>query len=449
MIQHMDQMMTNAPKKPSAAGWVVAIVVVGLLTFAAGFGVGQAPFVRAALHTQVAYNATSTITGIGSAPPPGTSVDFSEFWGLWNLLEQKYYRQPLDQQKMLYGAMSGLASSLGDPYTIFFDPTSANTFNQTLSGQFDGIGAEVGEQNQEIVIIAPLKGLPADKAGIMAGDIILKIDGKDTSDMSVDQAVSLIRGPKGTKVTLTIGRWKKGTDANGKPTSTPTTQDITITRDTIQVKSVNVTWKGNIPVISISSFDQNTGALLQADVKDILAKNPKGIVLDLRGDPGGYLDQGIDVAAQWIGQGLVVSEVRQGKVTESYNGPHAAAFAGIPTIVLVDGGSASAAEIVSGALQDDGLAKLVGTKTFGKGSVQEFENLPDGSAVKVTIAEWMTPKGRLIDKKGIEPDVHVDVSSDDLNANRDPQLDKAIQLLTGAATATSTPSAVSATGTAH
>lgn len=345
-------------------------------------------------------------------------VDFSLFWQVWNLAKKDYVHQPVADTKLFYGALSGIISSLGDPYSVFFDPQTAADFNQELQGSFEGIGAELGIKNKQLTIIAPLPDTPAEKAGLKAGDNILAIDGKDATDMSLDYAVSIIRGPKGTAVNLTV--FRAGWD---KP------QDFKITRAQIDVPSVKWEMKGDIAYIEINHFNEDTSARFNQAVSELIAKNPKGVVLDLRNNPGGFLDTAVDVAGEWISNNIVVVEQSDDGQKNEERSSGLARLENLKTIVLVNEGSASASEIVAGALQDYGKATLVGEKTFGKGSVQNLEPLPDGSAVKITVAEWLTPKGRHIDKEGIAPDIEVKLTEEDYNANRDPQLDKALELL--------------------
>ncbi len=346
-------------------------------------------------------------------------VDFNLYWQVWDLIENKYVDRPVDFKKVFYGSLEGEVAALGDPYSIFLTPEMAKKFQQELSSELDGIGAEVGIKNNVLTIISPLPKTPAQRAGLRAGDQILAIDGKPTSDLTLDQAVALIKGKPGTKVTLTIKRPSKEKIFK-----------VTITRAQIHYSTVQTKWvKPGILDLQVMEFDKDTGDLFDQAIKKNFRKI-KGIIVDLRGNPGGFLAVAVDMAGNWIPKGKTV-------VIEQYNKQHRdyyysagpAELKGIPTVVLVNGGSASAAEILSGALQDYHLATLVGEKTFGKGSVQQIFKLEDGSQLKLTIAKWLTPKGRMIDKKGIKPDVLVKMTENDYNHNRDPQLKKAEQIL--------------------
>ena len=345
-------------------------------------------------------------------------VDFNLFWEVWSLVQKNYVHQPVVDTNLFYGALAGLVSALDDPYSVFFDPEMAEKFQQELEGTFSGIGAELGIKERQLTIIAPLPDTPAARAGLKAGDKILLIDGKETTEMALDYAVSLIRGQEGTEVTLTI--WREGWE---KP------QDFKITRGKIEIASVKWEMKGDIAYIEINHFNEDTSGRFNQAVNELITKNPKGLVLDLRNNPGGFLSTAVEVAGEWIEKNVVVIEQRDDGEKNEEKSDGLARLQGLKTVVLINEGSASASEIVAGALQDYEKATLVGKKTFGKGSVQNLEPLSDGSAVKITVAEWLTPKGRHIDKEGITPDVEVDLTEDDYNANRDPQLDKAIEIL--------------------
>jgi carboxyl-terminal processing protease len=298
------------------------------------------------------------------------------------------------------------------------DPESTEDFYQDLSGTFEGIGAEIGMRNDTITVIAPLDGMPAQKAGLRSGDKIYAIDGESALGMTVNEAVKRIRGEKGTEVTLTIIR---GED---KPI------DITIVRDEIFVASIEHEMReDDIYYIKISSFNDDTESLFYEAVANALVEKPKGIILDLRNNPGGYLETSITVASEWIEAGPVVAEQfgENRRMEHPSNGN--ARLSDIPTVVLINQGSASASEIVAGALRDYNKATIVGKQSFGKGSVQSLRNLSDGSSLKLTVAKWLTPEGDYIHEKGIEPQIEVDLTEEDINNDLDPQLDKAVDIL--------------------
>ncbi len=346
-------------------------------------------------------------------------INFDLYWQVWDLLNKNYVEpDKVKQKELFYGSLKGLVASLGDPYTVFMDPRLSKEFDDDLSGTFEGIGAELGIKQEILTIIAPLPDSPAEKSGLMPGDKIMAIDGVSTAGISLDEAVSKIRGPKNTEVTLTI----IGNDPGQA-------KDHKIIRSKIAVKSVKTEMKNDIFVIKISSFNDDTEELFKKAAKDVLVKNPKGIILDLRSNPGGYLETAIEVASEWIEEGVVVSEKFNEERTNNYQARGKASLKKYPTVVLVNQGSASASEIIAGALQDYQLAVIVGKKTFGKGSVQNLEELPDGSSVKITIAKWMTPKGNNINDQGIQPDIEVELTPADYENNQDPQLEKAINFL--------------------
>jgi carboxyl-terminal processing protease len=420
------------PEKSHRA--VFTFLIVGLVI---GILVGRG-WTKAESPSTFASSATSTsgfVLGLGQSPPVGMSnqdVEFRLFWEVWQLLKDKYYEgADVEDKQLFYGAMKGLTDSVGDPYTTFFEPKGAEAFQQALSGKFSGIGAEIGLREGIITVVAPLPDTPAERAGLKAGDFIAKIDGTETTGFSVEQAVSRIRGDKGTKVVLTIVR------TNDKSKTEPF--DLTITRDEIQIKSVRLKWidgQSDIAHLEISNFNTDTIDGLNQAIDQMLAHDVKGIVLDLRNNPGGFLDTAAYMAGEWVGDAVVVKERRQGQIVEQLHGTGRKRLAGIPTIVLVNEGSASASEIVSGALQDYKVATIVGKKTFGKGSVQDYTNLKDGSAIKITIAEWLTPQERTINNTGLEPDIIVDRTPEDYEKLLDPQLARAVGILNGSATGT-------------
>jgi len=345
--------------------------------------------------------------------------DINLFWQVWETVLSDYVNQPVDQTKMFYGAISGIVSSLGDPYSIFLDPQMSQEFQKELSGKFEGIGAEIGFKNNYLSIIAPLPGSPAEKAGLKAGDKILKIDNNDTQDMNLDYAVSLIRGKKGTTVTLNI-----------LSSDQEQPKDLTIKRDVINTTSV--TWElknDTFAYIKVAQFDDNATSAFNKIVNEIILKNPKGIILDLRNNPGGYLDSALDMADKFLDEKVVMYEESAKGDKKEFKSKSNPSFKDVKTVVLVNEGSASGSEIVAGALQDNQRATIVGEKTFGKGTVQDLKDFNDGSTIKLTVAKWLTPDGRSITDNGIKPDVEVKITQEDLDKDYDPQLDKAIEIL--------------------
>lgn len=394
------------------------------------------------LGEQKATVSVSKETGIvvNREPPSSATIDFSLFWDVWQRLFASYIdRATMDSQKMLYGAIAGMVNALGDPYTTFLPPKENTDFKEDLGGQFEGIGAQLGLKDGNIVVIAPLKGMPAESAGIRAGDYILKVNDEETTGWSVTQAVTKIRGRRGTSVTLTILH-----DTETKPT------DISIRRDTITVASVESWTKPvsaiteisgtdigkmlrssqTISYIELSRFGDHTNEEWETAVTEVATayrNGSKGLIFDLRNNPGGYLDGAVYIASEFIKDGIIVSQVNTNGTKEDYTVTRAGKLLTIPVVVLVNKGSASAAEIVAGALRDHKRGKLVGEVTFGKGSVQTPEDLRDGSGLHITTGKWLLPNGDSIHKSGVKPDVLVEM--EDFEATADAQLAKAIELL--------------------
>lgn len=382
------------------------VIGIALLTFVAGLGSQNLHILRSPLSV---VSANKSLKG---------DLDYTSVEQVYDKLKTDFDGK-LDTQKLLDGAKKGLVDAAGDPYTTYMSKDEAELFATQLSGTFSGIGAELSRKDNRPVVISPIDGYPAQKAGIKAGDVIVEIDGKDTAGLTVDEAVLKIRGEKGTKVTLKIVR--EGSD-------TPLAFEIT--RDTITIESVKSDMlENNIAYIRLTQFGDDTATKAIAAAKDLKSKGAKAVILDLRGNGGGYLNGAVDIAGIWMNDKLVTQEKRDGKVVDSLKTSNQAVFEGLPTVVLIDGGSASASEIVSGALQDNKAATLVGVKSFGKGSVQQVEKLGDGSEVKVTIARWFTPGGKNIDKAGITPDTVVELKDEDVKAGKDAQKDKAIEIL--------------------
>ncbi len=347
-------------------------------------------------------------------------ADFSVFWDTWNIIEDKYTLESLNYQDMVYGAISGMVNSLEDPYTIFFTPEDRTIFEQDMSGSFSGIGAEIGFRDKLLTIIAPLKNSPAEQAGILAGDKVLKVDDQEIIGISIDEAVTLIRGVKGTPVVLTISR--EGNDS---------LLEIEVVRDVIKIDTVEWEVKeNNIVYIRISQFSEKTSNEFDNQIDDILLEDPSGIIVDLRNNPGGYVKTLEGIASKFLDNGdvMFIEDFGEKQIDHKSNGNKK--FDDVQVVVLINGGSASASEIFAGALRDNNGTILVGKKTFGKGLVQEMQKLKDGSALKITVARWLTPNGLDINKNGIEPDYEVEMTLEDYENDRDPQLEKAINILT-------------------
>ncbi|MCK4591863.1 S41 family peptidase [Candidatus Parcubacteria bacterium] len=347
-------------------------------------------------------------------------ADFSVFWEAWRMIEDKYTLEDLDYEKMVFGAVSGMVDSLGDPYTVFLSPQDKIMFEQDMKGSFSGIGAEIGFRDKFLTVIAPLKGSPAEKAGLLSGDKILKVDETEIIGMNIDEAVSTIRGEKGTMVKLTIGR-----------DELDELKEIEIVRDIIKIETVEWEIKNkNIAYIRISQFKEETIDEFDSQIDDIIVNDPKGIIIDLRNNPGGYVSTLEDIASRFLDNGDIIFVEDFGNKKEVYKASGNNKFNSIPIVVLINEGSASASEIFAGALKDNNGAKLVGKTTFGKGLVQEMQNLKDGSALKITVAKWLTPSGLDINKDGIKPDYEVEITLEDYENNKDPQLEKALDILT-------------------
>jgi carboxyl-terminal processing protease len=394
----------------------LVIVVLGAGSFFVGYNAG-------AQSSNPADKVTNVINKNEGAKG---DADFSLFWKAWAILDEKYvatHASSTDSStQRLYGAIKGLVASLGDPYTVFFPPEDAAIFKSEISGNFEGIGLEIGIRDGNIVAVSPLKNSPAQKVGIKSGDIIYKVNGTPTDGLSVDQVVKTIRGKKGTKVTLTLIRdIKKGPF------------DVTITRDTINVPTVETeARKDGIFVLKLYSFSENSPTLFRSALRQFVLSGSHKLILDMRGNPGGYLEAAVDMASWFLPEGKIIvqEDYGSGKPRDEFKSKGYNIFNNdLKMIILVDGGSASAAEILAGALREHGIAQLVGTKTFGKGSVQELVPLTADSAIKVTVAKWLTPKGFSISDQGIAPDVEVKTTADLVAKGKDPQMAKAIEIL--------------------
>ncbi|MCL5781860.1 MAG: S41 family peptidase [Patescibacteria group bacterium] len=356
-----------------------------------------------------------------------TTSDFSPYWKAWQVLDDKYVAAAsTTAEQKIYGSIEGLASSYGDPYTVFFPPVENKVFKEDISGDFEGVGMEIGIKNKQLQVVSPLKDSPAEKAGVKTGDLILKIDDHDTVDMPVDQAVKYIRGAKGTAVTITFLR-----PGGSKPLVKK------IVRDVINIPTIDTSEKpGGIYVIRLYSFTAQSANLFREALRSFVVSGDHKLVLDLRGNPGGYLDAAWDMASWFLpGNDTVVTEdFGKNGSPKIYKSKGYNIFSdNLKIIILVDGGSASASEILAGALRENGIGKLVGQKTFGKGSVQELVPITSDTSLKVTIARWLTPSGHNLSENGLDPDYKVDLNEENTSNGKDPVMEKAIELLNSGA----------------
>jgi len=350
-----------------------------------------------------------------------TGVDFGLFWDAWHMIEDKYvHRDELDRQKMVYGAIYGLLDSLDDPYSVFMEPEDSKKFLDDIKGSFEGIGAEIGMRKDVLTVITPLEGNPAQRAGLKAGDKILKVDETSTADLTIDQAVTLIRGEKGTPVVLLIARdeWDNA-------------KEIEIVRDTIQIPIIKLEMHpNNIAHVQFYHFTQNSSGQFKKTIAEMINNGTQGLVLDLRNNPGGYLDVSVDIASWFLPKGeLVVAEDYGDDDRIEHRSKGYKGIENMPVVVLINEGSASASEILAGALRDIRGFQIVGQKSFGKGSVQQLEKLKGGSSIKITVAKWMTPSGISIADEGITPDFEIEITPEDFEEMHDTQLEKALELL--------------------
>ena len=355
-----------------------------------------------------------------------TTIDTTSMNDVLGRLKESYLKtEDIDPKKLMYGATEGMTKSLGDPYTNFFPPTDNTRSKEDLSGEFGGVGIQLGFVDKTLAVMTPLKDTPAMKAGVKAGDLILKIVDKknnvdrDTMGISLDEAVNLIRGEKGTEVTLTM--FREG-DKQSK--------EVTLVRDIINVPSTELKWidSGEVAVVAVNKFGEKTLPEWEKIVTEIINKKAKGVILDLRNNPGGFLQRAVDLGSEFITSGVIVKQ-RDKLKTEVMSVDRNGKLIGMPLVVLINRGSASASEILAGALRERLGIKLVGEKSFGKGTVQEAQDLPDGSGLHVTVAEWLLPSGKNITGNGLEPDVLVEYKYDDKNPTADNQLDKALEVL--------------------
>ncbi|MDP3724135.1 MAG: S41 family peptidase [bacterium] len=398
----------NDIRLKTAIFWIVVALAVG---YGTGWNVAKTDI---SLDRNTSFFPTLIIRS--KEAPQSVNTDFSRFWKVWELLQNEYVdKKAINAEKMVNGAISGMVQAVGDPYTTYFPPQDNAMVKEQLRGSFEGIGAELGMRSGKLVVIAPLDGSPASNAGVRAGDVIVKISSDDASGMSIGDAVLKIRGPKGTSVTLTLTR-------SGKEEPF----DVSITRDTVRVKSVEVAFENDIAVIRLIRFGEQTNREWDEAVEKITSQGLKGIVLDLRNNTGGILESGVYVASEFLSSGNVVLREDGSGQRSSHAVDGHGRLRVIPLVVIINKGSASASEIVAGALQEAKRAVLVGETSFGKGSVQKPEILDGGAGVHITIEHWLLPSGRSIHDKGLTPDVEVKQNGEN---GEDTQRMKAIELV--------------------
>lgn len=397
-------------------------LIIALLTFIIGWQLG---------HKGIEFGAADfrpKVTFSNQAPAGKENIDFKLFWQVWELVSSEYVDgKAVNPQKMFYGAIQGMVAALGDPYTVFLPPTEQKSVSEEINGAFEGVGIQLGyDKEKRLAVIAPVKDTPADKAGILAGDLIVKIADKDATGMSLPEAVNLIRGPKGSSIALEI--YHEG-DAK--------TKTVDLKRDTIVVKSVEFSEKNTpqnkkVALIKLSRFGERTFDEWNQAVSSTLASGPKAIILDMRNNPGGLLDGAVFIGSEFIKSGDIVLQENAKGVRTPYKVNRQGKLLDLPLIVLINKGSASASEIVAGAIQDTKRGKLLGETSFGKGTVQESQELPEKTGIHITTAKWLTPLGRWIHQKGLEPDIKVELTEEQIKEQiaddkKDFQLERALQ----------------------
>lgn len=426
-MEQSEERQSGVSVKMAALGAVIIV----FFSFATGAFMGSS---KNAVATAVVGAVGLDVSGV-YAPP--LDVDFTPVWKAWTVIDERYVPPRVatttasstpngatDPKERVWGMIEGLAMSVGDPYTVFLPPVQAEIFNEDISGNFEGVGMEIAIRDNILTVVSPLKDSPAFKAGLKAGDKIVKINGTDTRGISIDVAVSKIRGPKGTEVTFTIAR--EGASDFLK---------IAVTRDVINIPTIETELRAdNIFVIQLYNFSAVSTGLFRAALREFIQSGSHKLILDLRGNPGGYLEASVEIASWFLPQGEVV-------VTEDYGGRQRDIVhrsrgydvfnENLQMVIVMDRGSASASEILAGALRHYDVAKLVGVNTFGKGSVQELVSITPETSLKITVARWLTPSGDQIPNEGIAPDIEVKVTEEDTKAGKDPQLEKAVEMLIG------------------
>ncbi|MDO8429210.1 MAG: S41 family peptidase [Candidatus Daviesbacteria bacterium] len=426
MISHTPQKIRELYSKVNGG-----LIIIIILSFIVGWQLGHRDYNFQIKNYKPQFKVTNQ-----SPASSTTDIDFKLFWETWDLVSQKYIdKTAIDPQKLYYGAIQGMVAALGDPYTVFLPPQAQKSTKEQLSGSFEGVGIQLGyNKEKRLVVIAPLKDTPADRAGVKAGDLIVKINDKEAFSLSLPEAVSQIRGPKGSTVNLSVLR-----ENESKP------KDITLTRDTIVVKSVefenkntDLSQKPDSPTVTkttksgkevayirLSQFGERTRNEWDLAVSEGLSHAPQGVIVDVRNNPGGFLDGAVYIASEFLDRGVIVIQEDALGNKESQQVIREGKLLKLPVVILINKGSASASEILAGAIQDRKRGTLVGEQSFGKGTIQSSEDLPEGTGIHITTAKWLTPDGRWIHNKGLTPDVIVENTED----GKDIQLEKALEVL--------------------
>ncbi|MEW5907671.1 MAG: S41 family peptidase [Patescibacteria group bacterium] len=399
----------NRPIKKGIYIFIIFALLLGIFTGGVFFGYSQRPEIEKAVGV------------INKDKEKPANIDFEPFWKTWNIIDEKFASSDgLDNQKKVWGAIEGMVNSLGDPYSTFFPPGKSKMFEEDISGNFEGVGMEITVKDGALTIVSPLKNSPAEKAGLKPGDKILKINDEMTVNMTSDDAAQLIRGPRGTKVKLLIVRESKDIPF-----------EVEIVRDVINIPVLNTESKpGGIFIIKLYNFGGTSTTAFRAALREFILSGNDKLILDLRNNPGGYLEAAVDIASWFLPAGKIITKETFATGDENvYRSKGYDIFNNLPIVILINNGSASASEILAGALQEYKTARLVGVKTFGKGSVQELIPVTKDTSLKLTIAQWLTPDGKSISKGGLEPNIKVEMTEKDKESNRDPQMDKAIEIL--------------------
>jgi len=415
----MPKILTEIPKKDKKVSknrdfgvvkYVVFIALVSLLSFVAGFK---------ASGKELGVKNLPLITSENVVNKQRESLDFSRFWEVWDTVSATYYdKSKIDSDKMVEGAITGMVRALGDPYTSYLTKEDNKAINEDLGGSFEGVGMELGyNEAQQLIVVSPIENSPAIKAGIRSKDRIVMIDSQDTNGVTLPEAVKKIRGKAGTKVTLKIL-------SDGEVT----VKDVDLIRSTINIPSLVVTYKDGYGVIKINKFGEKTNSEWNKAVTEVLAKQVKGVIVDVRNNPGGFLSSAVYIGSEFT-QGTVVIQEGVNNVRKEFKAERKGRLINTPVVVLMNEGSASASEILAGAIKVSADGKLIGKKTFGKGTIQDVQDFKNGAGLHVTIAKWLLPNGEWINGKGILPDFEVGLTPDEIKAEKDPQFDKALEVI--------------------